>query len=88
MGEGEHHEDVLSDTSWAGSATLTKSMIGSLRDYRSFVHPHAELSRGHTIGPQDASLLWAVTKAVLRELLARWASPIRDNLRAQSLSTA
>jgi len=64
-----HYIEVGHELGWIGD--IAKSVSGSLRDYRNFVHPQAELSRGHTIESQDASLLWAVTKAVVRELLLR-----------------
>lgn len=64
-----HYIEVGHELGWIGE--IAKSVSGSLRDYRNFVHPQAELTRGHTIKQQDARLLWDVTKAVARELLTR-----------------
>lgn len=60
--------EVGHELGWIGE--IAKSVSGSLRDYRNFIHPQAELTRGHTITEQDARLLWDVTKALTRELLA------------------
>lgn len=62
-----HYIEVGHELGWIGD--IAKSVSGSLRDYRNFVHPQAELTRGHTIEAQDARLLWDVTKALARELL-------------------
>ena len=60
--------EVGHELGWIGD--IAKSVSAVLRDYRNFIHPQAELTRGHTVQAQDARLLWTVTKAVIRELLA------------------
>ena len=59
--------EVGHELGWIGD--IAKSVSVVLRDYRNYIHPQAEYTKGHTVTEQDARLLWDVTKALVRELL-------------------
>lgn len=46
-----------------------KDVADKLKEYRNFVHPAKELRYGVTLGWNDSSLFWQVTKALARQLL-------------------
>ncbi len=46
-----------------------KDVADKLKEYRNFVHPAKELRYGITLGLNDSSLFWQVTKALVRQLL-------------------
>jgi hypothetical protein len=46
-----------------------KDVADKLKEYRNFVHPAKELRYGVTLGFNDSSMLWQVTKALTRQLL-------------------
>ena len=46
-----------------------KDIADKLKEYRNFVHPAKELRYGVTLGFNDSSIFWQVTKAVTRQLL-------------------
>ena len=46
-----------------------RGLADTLKEYRNFVHPAKELRYGVTLGFNDASIFWQVTKALARQLL-------------------
>ncbi len=46
-----------------------KDVADTLKEYRNFVHPAKELRYGVTLGLNDSSMFWQVTKALARQLL-------------------
>jgi hypothetical protein len=46
-----------------------KDVADNLKEYRNFVHPAKELRYGVTLGFNDSSMFWQVTKALTRQLL-------------------
>lgn len=46
-----------------------KDLADKLKEYRNFVHPAKELRYGVTLGLNDSSMFWQVTKALARQLL-------------------
>ncbi len=46
-----------------------KDVADKLKEYRNFVHPAKELRYGVTLGLNDSSMFWQVTKALARQLL-------------------
>lgn len=60
--------DVGLDLRWISRSAKDIAIV--LRDYRNYVHPEKERSHGVVLSPDDASMLWEVTKGLARELLA------------------
>ncbi len=46
-----------------------KDVADILKEYRNFVHPAKELRYGVTLGSNDSTMFWLVTKALARQLL-------------------
>ena len=46
-----------------------RDVADKLKEYRNFVHPAKELRYGVTLGLNDSSMFWQVTKALARQLL-------------------
>ncbi len=46
-----------------------RDVADTLKEYRNFVHPEKELRYGITLGLNDSSMFWQVTKALARQLL-------------------
>ncbi len=46
-----------------------KNIADTLKEYRNFIHPAKELRYGVTLGLNDSSMFWQVTKALARQLL-------------------
>lgn len=46
-----------------------RDVADKLKEYRNFVHPAKELRYGVTLGLNDSSMFWQVTKALVRQLL-------------------
>jgi len=46
-----------------------KSIADKLKEYRNFIHPAKELRYGVTLGLNDSSMFWQITKALTRQLL-------------------
>ena len=46
-----------------------KDLADTLKEYRNFIHPAKELRYGVTLGINDSSMFWQVTKALARQLL-------------------
>ena len=40
-----------------------------LRDYRNYIHPFKQLSHKVQLTPEDAALLWEVSKVILRQVI-------------------
>jgi hypothetical protein len=60
--------DVGHELRWISHSAKNVAVI--LRDYRNYVHPEKERSHGVTLSPDDAAMLWEITKTLSRELLA------------------
>lgn len=60
--------DVGHDLKWISRSAKDIAVI--LRDYRNYVHPEKERSHGVVLSPDDATMLWEVTKTLSRELLS------------------
>lgn len=52
-----------------------KDVADKLKEYRNFVHPAKELRYGITLGFNDSSMFWQVTKALARQLLLSASQP-------------
>lgn len=46
-----------------------RDVADKLKEYRNFIHPAKELRYGVTLGLNDSSMFWQVTKAIARQLL-------------------
>jgi len=46
-----------------------KAIADTIKEYRNFVHPAKELRYGVTLGLNDSSMFWQITKALSRQLL-------------------
>jgi len=46
-----------------------KDVADTLKEFRNFIHPAKELRYGITLGLNDSSMFWQVTKALARQLL-------------------
>jgi hypothetical protein len=63
----KNYIDVAHELTWI---TVSAKDVGAvLRDYRNYVHPFKQLSHGMSLGPDDAALLWDVSKAITRQIL-------------------
>lgn len=58
---------VGSELKWITESA--KSVADILKEYRNFVHPAKELRYGVSLGLNDSSMFWQVTKALARQLL-------------------
>lgn len=52
-----------------------KDVADKLKEYRNFIHPAKELRYGVTLGINDSSMFWQVTKALARQLLQSASMP-------------
>ena len=65
----QNYLDVAKELKWI---TQTIHGIGDVvRDYRNFVHPHKQHSEGMFVDPEDAKILWEITKSIARQSLKR-----------------
>jgi len=63
----QNYLDVAKELNWI---TQTIHGIGDVvRDYRNFVHPHKQHSEGMFVDPEDAKILWEITKSIARQAL-------------------
>jgi hypothetical protein len=63
----QNYLDVAKELKWI---TQTIHGIGDVvRDYRNFVHPHKQHSEGMFVDPEDAKILWEITKSIARQAL-------------------
>jgi hypothetical protein len=58
---------VGSELNWI--TVSARDVADKLKEYRNFVHPAKELRYGVTLGLNDSSMFWQVTKALARQLL-------------------
>jgi hypothetical protein len=58
---------VGSELKWITESA--KDVADKLKEYRNFIHPAKELRYGVTLGLNDSSMFWQVTKALTRQLL-------------------
>lgn len=59
--------DVAHELNWI---TTTAKDIGEvLRDYRNYIHPQKEFSRGISLTPGDAEMLWNIAKSIILQVL-------------------
>ncbi len=59
--------DVAHELKWITVSVKSVSVV--LRDYRNYIHPHKELSHGVILQPDDALLLWELSKTIVRQVL-------------------
>jgi hypothetical protein len=52
-----------------------KDVADILKEYRNYIHPEKERRHGITLGFNDSSIFWQVTKALVRQLLMSAGSP-------------
>lgn len=52
-----------------------KDVADVLKEYRNYVHPEKERRHGVTLGLNDSHMFWAVTKALVRQLLMSARTP-------------
>jgi hypothetical protein len=63
----QNYLDVAKELKWI---TQTIHGIGDVvRDYRNFVHPHKQHSEGMFVDPEDAKILWEISKSIARQAL-------------------
>jgi hypothetical protein len=56
--------------------TPTVEDIGDvLRDYRNYIHPHKQYSEKVSLAPEDAKILWEISKNITRQLLTIPSTP-------------
>lgn len=60
--------DVGHELGWITRSA--KEVAAVLRDYRNYIHPEKERSHGVVLSAHDSSVLWQVTKGLVRQLLA------------------
>ncbi|MBL9001505.1 MAG: hypothetical protein JNK25_10260 [Phycisphaerae bacterium] len=63
----ESYINVGLELTWI--TALGKTLADTLKEYRNYVHPAKELKHGITLGLNDSSLLWPVTKGMVYQLL-------------------
>lgn len=63
----ESYINVGLELSWI--TPLGKTLADTLKEYRNYIHPAKELKHGVTLGLNDSSLLWPVTKGMVYQLL-------------------
>lgn len=67
-----HFIEVAHELKWISVSAKDVGVV--LRDYRNYVHPFKQLRHGVHLSPEDAQLLWEVSKAVSRQVV-KSASP-------------
>jgi hypothetical protein len=63
----QHFIDVARELGWISQTVKDIGIV--LRDYRNYIHPHKEHSHGVTLSPNDAEILWEISKTIAREVL-------------------
>ena len=58
---------VAHELKWISESAKDVGVV--LRDYRNYIHPQKELSHGVDLSPDDALILWGVTKSISIQLL-------------------
>lgn len=59
--------DVAHELKWITVSVKSVSVV--LRDYRNYIHPHKELSHAVVLQPDDAVLLWELSKTIVRQVI-------------------
>jgi len=59
--------DVAHELHWISQSAHDVSEV--LREYRNFIHPYKQVSRGIMLNTKDAGVLWEVFKSIARQLL-------------------
>ena len=59
--------DVAHDLGWISDTY--KDVGAILRDYRNYIHPYKEYQHKKRIAPEDARLLWEISKTIVRQIL-------------------
>ena len=67
-----HYIDVAHELHWISQTARDVGEV--LGDYRNYIHPYKQLSRGVTLKRADAEILWEVCKSLTKQLLA---SPLK-----------
>jgi hypothetical protein len=63
----KNYIDVAHEKGWI---TVAAKDVGEiLRDYRNYIHPFKQLSHKIQLTPEDAALLWEVSKVILRQVI-------------------
>jgi hypothetical protein len=59
--------NVVHELKWV--SVSVKDVGDVLRDYRNYIHPYKQLSRGVHLETEDAGLFWEVTKNITRQVI-------------------
>jgi len=59
--------DVAHELGWISDTY--KDVGAILRDYRNYIHPYKEYQHKKRIMPEDARLLWEISKTIVRQIL-------------------
>lgn len=59
--------DVGQELGWISK--IGKDVADVLRNYRNYIHPEKERSHGVVLRPEDAKILWSITKSLTSQLL-------------------
>ena len=68
VADGANRRGVGHQLEWITRSA--KDVDAVLCDYRNYVHQEKERSHGVVIGPDDATMLWGITKSLVQQLLA------------------
>jgi hypothetical protein len=63
----QNYIDVAHELGW-----ITQTVHGIsdvVRDYRNFIHPHKQHSEKMFVSPEDAKILWEISKSIARQTL-------------------
>jgi len=63
----KNYIDVAHDLDWI--TQTTRDLGNVLRDYRNYIHPYKERSHGIHLKPNDAKMLWELSKSISKQLL-------------------
>lgn len=64
----KNYIDVGHELGWI--SVSAKDVGEVLRDYRNYIHPFKQLSHGVDLNTDDSNLLWEVSKAITRQVIA------------------
>jgi hypothetical protein len=63
----QNYIDVAQELGWITQTVHGISDI--VRDYRNFIHPHKQHSEKMFVSPEDAKILWEISKSIARQTL-------------------
>jgi hypothetical protein len=63
----QNYIDVAHELGWITQTVHGISDI--VRDYRNFIHPHKQHSEKMFVSPEDAKILWEISKSIARQTL-------------------